>query len=92
MFLVTRSQLLHTIVSYRPQYIVEISFTLAAMDKHLSGQPEIDWDGFTNLPQTPDLTAQSPFSLDEPQVEFHHSQKLPNIDINAIVDVDDSYR
>jgi hypothetical protein len=65
------------------------------MDDHLGGQPDIDWNGFINFPQTPDLTAQSPFDLGEPQCGFNDSQKLSNLDINAIVDfvdVDDDYR
>jgi hypothetical protein len=62
------------------------------MDDHLNGEPDIDWDGFINFPQTPDLSAQSPFNIDEHQGGFYDSQGLSNIGTNAITDVDNSYR
>lgn len=62
------------------------------MDNDLSGQHDIDWDGFINFPQTPDLTAQSPFDLDEPKCGSSGYQELAKLDENALFGVDDSYR
>lgn len=46
-------------------YSTDIESVSAAMDAELNGPFDVDWDGFINFPQTPDLAAQSPFNLEQ---------------------------
>lgn len=44
------------------------------MDAELNGPSDVDWDGFINFPQTPDLSAQSPFNLEQDPGVYHDQQ------------------